>query len=178
MGRSLAVQEGDFKARHLSVVIYWKKRTGIDSLQNGHAALIIDSSEFRVERDDYYVSWLSQGGGKTGLVGRATQASFLDDCAQWGGNEVGQYGYHVPSRWVMIDGLNTGDMKAAWDQMRTKERAHWKLFDKNCATAVARILKAGGGDGFARAHKHQMVWWPTDLLKYARSMGQHVYKTS
>ena len=58
--------------------------------------------------------------------------------------------------------------------MRTKQAAHWKLFDKNCATAVARILKAGGGDEFATPNQKQLVWWPTDLLKYARSIGQRL----
>jgi hypothetical protein len=62
--------------------------------------------------------------------------------------------------------------------MRNKERAHWKLVDKNCATACARILKAGGGDDFAATAKHQKMWWPTDLIRYAKSMGQTVYMTS
>ena len=69
-------------------------------------------------------------------------------------------------------------MKAAWDVMRTKQNAHWKLLDKNCATAVARVLKAGGADGFATAAKKQLIWWPTDLIRYARSMGAAIFDHS
>ncbi len=69
-------------------------------------------------------------------------------------------------------------MKETWDDMRHKQGAHWKLFDKNCATAVARILKAGGGDDFATQQSKQLVWWPTDTIKYAKSMGSNVVETS
>lgn len=177
MGRPLNVNDPNFKSRPLTVVIYWKKRTGLDALQNGHAALIIDSADFNVADGDDYVSWLSttQGGA---FKNRAATASFLDDAAQWGGTEVGQYGYHMPNRWVMLKGMNIGAMRDAWMAMKGKERAHWKMLDKNCATAVARILKAGGGDFFANGHKNQLVWWPTDLIKYARSMGQNVFDSS
>ena len=155
--------------------MYWRKRTGIDSLQNGHAALIIDSMQFNVFRPDFYVSWCGTGGG---MVSRADASTFIEDSESWGGSEVGNEGRHVPNRWVALKGLDVGRMKGAWDTMRTKQAAHWKLFDKNCATAVARILKAGGGDDFASAHMKQLVWWPTDLLKYARSMGDNVFRTS
>ena len=175
MGVPLRIQGTDLAQRHLSIVLYWRKRTGIDSLQNGHAALIIDSAAMDPMRNDYYVSWLSTGGK---LVNRADAATFEEDAATWGGSAVGNQGYHVPNRWVAIKGLNIANMKASWDAMRTKEAAHWKLFDKNCATAVARILKAGGADDFATSSKHQLMWWPTDLLNYARSMGSNVFKTS
>jgi hypothetical protein len=58
------------------------------------------------------------------------------------------------------------------------QNAHWKLMDKNCATIVARVLKAGGADRFATRAKHQLVWWPTDLITYACSMGTQVVRTS
>jgi hypothetical protein len=175
MGQPLRVAGTDMAGRHLTIVIYWRKRTGIDSLQNGHSALIIDTMSFDYLRNDYYLSWCSTG---TKMVNRADAATFHDDMGNWGGSPLPNDDLHVPNRWVALKGLNIGAMKAAWDAMRTKERAHWKLFDKNCATAVARILKAGGGDDFATAHKHQMVWWPTDVMKYARSMGSNVFRTS
>jgi len=175
MGQPLRITGTDLASRPLSIVLYWRKRTGIDTLQNGHAALIIDSTRLTMTSTDYYVSWLSTGAK---LVNRANAATFEDDAENWGGSEVGNQGLHVPNRWVAIKGLHVGNMKTAWDAMRTKEAAHWKLFDKNCATAVARILKAGGADDFATSSKHQLMWWPTDLLKYARSMGQNVFRTS
>jgi hypothetical protein len=175
MGQALPIASQDFRNRHLTVVVYWKKRTGIDSLQNGHAALIIDTALMEYGKNDFYVSWLSTGAS---MVNRASAGTFMSDCGDWGGSAVGDGGLHIPNRWVALKGMNIGAMKEAWDQMRGKERAHWKLFDKNCATMVARILKAGGGDSFARAHQKQLMWWPTDLLRYAKSMGQNVYQTS
>lgn len=86
--------------------------------------------------------------------------------------------YYNPTRWVCLKGLHVGNMKTAWDEMRHKQGCHWKVFDKNCATAVARILKAGGGDDFATGHKDQLIWWPTDVIKYAKSMGSNVVRTS
>jgi hypothetical protein len=174
MGRALPLR--DFKDHELTVAIYWKKRTGIDSLQNGHAALILDTSHFNVTRQDDYVSWLSGGPGTTS---RAGQHSYVDDAEQWGGIPAGNGQYHVPSRWVAVQGLDIPAMREAWDAARGKERAHWKLFDKNCATMVARIIKAGGGDNFARGgSKNQLWWWPTDIIRYCNSMRNHVYESS
>ena len=175
MGQPLQIAGTDLANRPLTIVIYWKKRTGVDSLQNGHAALIIDTTQVRPTSADYYVSWMGTGGG---WKSRADASTFIEDAGNWGGSPVGTQGIHVPNRWVALKGLNIRNMKTAWDTMRTKEAAHWKLFDKNCATAVARILKAGGGDNFATSNQKQLVWWPTDLLKYARSMGSNVIRTS
>ena len=175
MGQPLRVVGTDLAGRPLTIVVYWKQRTGIDSLQNGHAALIIDSTQINMRTTDYYVSWMGTGAG---MKSRADASTFEEDAQNWGGSPVGNLGYQVPNRWVALKGLNIADMKTAWDAMRTKQAAHWKLFDKNCATAVARILKAGGGDNFATSSQKQLVWWPTDLIKYARSMGQNVFRTS
>jgi hypothetical protein len=185
MGEPLQVTTQDMRANHYTVVIYWRKRTGNDALQNGHAAMIIDTAAHDVTDPGYYVSWLSDGGKSKGLgtIFKATQAYYMRDSAEWGGTLIHTdhaYGidFHAPTRWVVLKHLNVGNMKAAWDQMRNKESAHWKLIDKNCATAVARILKAGGGDDYATGHKKQLVWWPTDLLKYAKSMDGKVVRTS
>ena len=176
MGQSLNVFGADFRTNHLTIVIYWKKRTGIDSLQNGHAALVIDSAQLSPTNAEYYVSWLSSGAK---MVNRAEKGTYADDASNWGGNPGAlDDGMHLPSRWVALRGMHIGRMKEAWDAVRTKERAHWKMVDKNCATVVARVLKAGGGDSFATTGKKQLVWWPTDLLRYARSMGPNIFRTS
>jgi hypothetical protein len=39
-------------------------------------------------------------------------------------------------------------------------------------------LKAGGGDGLATSSRNQLVWWPTDVIRYAKSMGNYVVNTS
>ena len=87
-------------------------------------------------------------------------------------------GILLPTRWVALKGLDVGAMKAEWDKIRTKHNSHWKLLSKNCATVVARVLKAGGGDSHATSSKNQLVWWPTDVIRYAKSMDGLVQFTS
>jgi hypothetical protein len=172
----------------LTYVLYWRQRKGPDALQNGHAALIIDSHEFLhggttggpdFTGTDWYVSWLGGGAGGTAFKQRGVANTFFNDSQEWGGHPLKPGSqYRVPTKWVAVQNLNRQLMKQEWDQIRNKLNAHWKLFDKNCATVVARILKAGGGDQLATKAKHQLVWWPSDLLTYAKSMGANVYKTS
>ena len=157
----------------LSIVLYWQQPTGNDAFQNGHSALIIDSTQFDILSNEYYVSWLGQAQGRNPLKRRALAATFADDMRSWGTHPPGAP-YKVPTRWVAVQNLNIPAMKQAWDQMRTKQGAHWKLMDKNCATSVARVLKAGGADNVATKAKNQLVWWPTDLITYARSKGNAI----
>jgi hypothetical protein len=176
MGKALDLKALQSSATPLTVVIYWPPREGPDALQNGHAALIIDSVQFEVTTSEWYVSWIGQGSSPFKAQGK--QSTFYVDAQEWGGFAVGNQGFRVPTRWVAVGGLNHAAMKAAWDAMRTKQNAHWKLLDKNCATAVARILKAGGADDVATAAKNQLIWWPTDLIRYARSMGAAIVDQS
>lgn len=169
MGRALNYATAPwFTARALTVVIYWNPRHGPDALQNGHAALIINSEQFSAVTSDWYVSWQGQGGANL-LKQHGGQASFSADMQTWGGAHAG-HGNYLPSRWVAVSNLRMDLMKQEWDNIRNKQNAHWKLLDKNCATTVARVLKAGGADQFATAAKSQIIWWPTDLITYARSM--------
>jgi hypothetical protein len=192
----------DKNGRHLSVVIYWHPRDKPDALANGHAALIIDADRWlNAPKDDqsgelppyfyntsWYVSWVGgkidwkpvKGSKKGGSKGIAND--FCADSIIWGGEQVSEvYPYSEmrwPVRWVAIEGLDTQAMFAAWYAARNKEGGHWRLFDKNCATMLHTILKAGGGDDLATGHKKQLVWWPSDLIRYARSMTGHVVKDS
>lgn len=191
----------DGNGQHLSVVIYWHPRKGPDAVQNGHAALIIDADEWLnapitdqlssfppcYHNTEWYVSWLGgkidwkpgvgSWGGNKGVFSK-----FLDDMCVWGGEQVAATAPYAdlrwPIRWVALQGLRVNDMRDAWDAARTKTGAHWNLLRKNCATMVHTVLKAGGGDQFATAHKKQLVWWPSDLIRYAKSMTGHVYKSS
>lgn len=180
MGQPLRVMTGSpLITQPLTIVIYWGPRKGPDALSNGHSALIIDSAAFDVFSSDFYVSWLGQAAGKNPFVRQADQATYYQDTTQWGGFPVGNNGNNrVPTRWVALQGLNIDAMKQEWDTIRTKQNAHWKLMDKNCATTVARVLKSGGSDASATSAQSQMVWWPTDLIRYARSMGNSVHSTS
>jgi hypothetical protein len=176
MGKALDLKALQSSATPLTVVIYWPPREGPDALQNGHAALIIDSVQFNPVSADWYVSWI--GEGSSPFKAKAKASTFYVDAQEWGGFAVGNKGFRVPTRWVALQGLNITAMKTAWDQMCSKQDAHWKLLDKNCATAVARILKAGDADRLATAAKKQLIWWPTDLIRYARSMGAAIVDQS
>ncbi|HEY0777038.1 MAG TPA: hypothetical protein VGD56_03635 [Gemmatirosa sp.] len=172
-------QPNEWKDHQLTVAIYWRPRTGPEAFQNGHAALIIDTQQHDIMSTDYYASWVGTAGNP--FVNAARQERFYDDAHTWGGEQVGHdHGtpIHVPTKWVAMSCLDIGAVKAAWDLMRNKAGAHWKIADKNCATAVARLIKAGGGDHYAKSHKSQLVWWPTDIIRYAKSMKGCVAATS
>jgi hypothetical protein len=172
MGQSLNLDT--FQGKALTVIIYWKPKTGSDNFQNGHAALVIDTTNFSMVSNDEYVSWVGDGQGVVragrglGFGGHAN--TYWTDMNDWGGNATNLANVNVPSRWVCVQGLNVQAMLTAWGAIKNKPGAHWKLTDKNCATTVARVLKAGGADALATAHKHQLVWWPSDLIRYGRSM--------
>jgi hypothetical protein len=183
MGRPLDVTAEGFRDNQYTYAIYWRKRKGYDSLQSGHAALIIDSSRFFWNSVHWYVSWIGTGGvSKLGLVADVQgPSSFLSDAGVFGGEPHQMYEgarRYFPRRWVALRDLDIDAMKEEWNLAKGKEHAHWKLLNKNCATMVARILKAGGGDDFARKHSQQVVWWPTDIIQYAKSMGDRVVETS
>lgn len=179
MGTPLDTTSPFFREHNYTFVIYWKPRGGVEALQPGHAALVIDSGRFRRYMPGWYVSWIGTGRSRMlGTIIKMDRPITWDSDSQAYGDSpsyrVGNVQHYNPTRWVALDGLDIDAMKTAWDEMRNKEGAHWKVFDKNCATAVARILKAGGGDQFARAHKKQAVWWPTDVIRYAKSMAGHI----
>lgn len=168
-----------YKDQHASVIIYWRPRNvpkAFHPLTNGHAALIIDTSNFSLLSVDGYVSWVATGGLNHNLASPGVAENMNTDMMTWAGMPAGTGGLHFPDKWVIVDNLNTAAMLAAWAALRNKPNANWKLLDKNCATTVARILKAGGSDAYATKAKNQLVWWPSDLIKYGRSM-RHVFQT-
>jgi hypothetical protein len=171
MGNPLSIAQ--YNGQHASVIIYWRPRNvpkAFHPLTNGHAALIIDTSNFDPRSVDGYVSWVGTGSLNRNLASPGEAVTMYDDMTNWAGAPKGTMGLHVPDKWVVVDNLNTAAMLAAWAALRNKPNANWKLLDKNCATTVARILKAGGSDAYATKAKNQLVWWPSDLIKYGRSM--------
>jgi len=76
------------------------------------------------------------------------------------------------------------DPLAAWANIRNKPGGHWKLVDKNCSTAVYWMIEeACQGDGagvpwYKWKAAHQPVWWPSDLVEYAKSLDGFVYDRS
>lgn len=185
MGVPLKADNGTLIAEPaLTYVIYWRQRKGFDSLQSGHASLIIDSEQFLAGwpngamNKEWYASWLNNNRGTIFKMGSASH-SFAEDMDHWGGEPlIPGSPLRAPTKWVAIRGLDMPAMKEEWDRIAGKQGSHWKILDKNCASIVARILKAGGGDHHAAFHKHQLVWWPTDVIRYASTMGHCVYMTS
>ena len=184
MGIPLSTINGTLvSTQSLTYAIYWASKHMPDALANGHAAVIIDSVKFlegvsKMQfNSEWYVSWC--GGKSTAKGNLAVTEDFFEDAQTWGGVKMTPKATaRMPTRWVALKGLDIDAMKAAWDQIRTKQNAHWRLLDKNCATIAARVLKAGGGDTYATSSKKQLVWWPTDVIRYARSMTGIVYQTS
>jgi hypothetical protein len=50
----------------------------------------------------------------------------------------------------------------------------WETLSRNCSTVVATALKKGGGDQYAQKNKANIVWTPTNVLKYARSIQKNI----
>ena len=156
----------------------------------GHAALVIDSQRFAQAREnnsasllagmaaggdynydalnnDNYVSWYSTPKGffLTGL--RAKSQTYCEDALFNQRRE--------PNKMVAITELDRDAMREAWAQIRDKVGANWKLFDKNCATVVARVLKAGGANQYCRnkGKSHPLYWTPLLCYQYAKSIAKH-----
>jgi hypothetical protein len=181
MGIPLSTFNGSLvTSRHLTYVIYWHPKNVPDAVANGHASVIIDSMEFAQSRGstDWYVSWAGRGDpGRKGVPGKAIDIQ--EDMTDWGGTPAAlKSTLNNPTRWVALRSLDIAGMKQEWDNIRTKQNAHWRLLDKNCATVAARVLKAGGGDAHATKAKTQLVWWPSDVYRYASSMTGIIYSKS
>jgi hypothetical protein len=179
MGIPLSTTNGSLvTSRSLTYVIYWHPKNL--PIANGHASVIIDSAEFAKDMSStmWYVSWA--GRGDMGLKGAPGKSICIrEDMGDWGGTPVGKdITLNNPTRWVALKGLNTAAMRQEWDKIRRKHNAHWRLLDKNCATVAARVLKAGGGDANATKAKTQLVWWPSDVYRYAKSMAGMIDSTS
>lgn len=179
--------------RPLTYVIYWRPRGG----PNGHAAMLIDSSKINtsgpyefansLDDPDNYVSWLGGTGTKNPLVFAGTSNTLRDDMqAGWGGHRLGATagpfaGENVPTRWVALRSLDIGAMSAEWAAIRAKDGAHWKLIDKNCASVVARVLKAGCRSVGAKGSwntRSPLFWTPDGVIAFAKSLTGFIYSTS
>ena len=148
MGRPLDALAPEFRDNQYTYAIYWRKRTGNDSFQNGHAALIIDSSRFGAHSAGWYVSWTGTGAeSKFGTVIDMDRfINFMSDARTYGGEPgpvINGAQCYLPRRWVALRNLDIAAMKEAWDEAKGKQGCHWKLFNKNCATMAARILGKG-----------------------------------
>ena len=78
-------------------------------------------------------------------------------------------------------GLNVAKMRGAWQAIRDKDGAHYKLHVKNCSTIVARVLRAGGALNHAGAASvwfgHSAIWTPKKVAQLCNQMRDKGYAT-
>ncbi|HFG2029517.1 TPA: MARTX multifunctional-autoprocessing repeats-in-toxin holotoxin RtxA [Vibrio cholerae] len=74
---------------------------------------------------------------------------------------------------INLEGLDVGAMQAEWERIRTTEKKY-KLLTQNCASVVAKILKAGGADTLiGQTFRPSFgVWTPNDLFKYGQLLQE------
>lgn len=130
----------------------------------GHASMHIGGHRER-NSIQWYVSWWPNESTKLSTK-VAEPATFDEDID----NEDGDP--HVKYR--LFD-LHVGNMKAAWDGIRDKAEAHYKLLGKNCSTIVARIMRAGGAEdhlgtltGLSVAHN--LYWTPKNVAEFCDAL--------
>jgi hypothetical protein len=67
-------------------------------------------------------------------------------------------------------------MQAEWNAIRTKKKASYGAFRKNCSTIVSRVLHAGGLHAFKWAEDNNWVWAPSDVRRLALRAGGTLMK--
>jgi hypothetical protein len=84
-----------------------------------------------------------------------------------------------PNHNVNIEGLDESAIKDWWQSIGlTRDGVQysgpllpWSTLTRNCSTVVATALQVGGGDKYASWFKSwNVVWTPSDVLAYARSI--------
>ncbi|HTU22163.1 MAG TPA: hypothetical protein VMG10_29255 [Gemmataceae bacterium] len=149
-----------------TTVLVWQPADGV-----GHAAMLIGSSAGRgINSTDYYVSWFPAVQPTASLVlpGEMVVGAahgFYADCEAEGNGQA-----RLPEYFRTIPGLNTVHMLAAWERIKTKQGAHYRVMRKNCSTIVARVLRAGltGWQHFLALRAAHKLWWtPYDVQVFA-----------
>lgn len=153
-------------------------------MHTGHAALIIDLDTYiahahraygnpeapiehqgmAFEFGDLYVSWMGGGDHRAFKGYRGVTQDIEDDREQYGS-------WH--EKRVTMHGLNTLAMIQEWRAIRNGGH-HWRLFDKNCASVVRRVLQRGGAQRYVR---HPLVTFgiasPAGLYRYTKDVAKH-----
>jgi hypothetical protein len=158
----------DFKKEiFMSVVFAWSP----DDENWGHASLFLGTFNPGITDMRYYVSWWP---GK----GRVTNgANALSALPGWKhkkslntlNQDIACEG-RKPDLFVNLNELDVNAMKDAWEAIASKPHAHWRLLHKNCATIVARVLRAGGADRYTNFAESISVWTPSRAIKFAEAI--------
>lgn len=158
-----------------SFVIIWENNTvGHQKVKGrtwiGHAAMNI-GSQFGTGRygpDANYVSWWSaieySNSTKKDLEKGRPHPSFLADI---------DAEHYLPDHIIRLDSTAEQElaMRAAWQEIHSKQGASFKMLKKNCSTIASRVLHAGRFYARKWALDCNFVWTPADIRKLAVAAG-------
>ncbi|MDR6289070.1 hypothetical protein E9232_001585 [Inquilinus ginsengisoli] len=155
----------------------------------GHASVFIQEpqGEFPETDTSSYASLFPGEDTRTGQQGARIEhlapgrmltaefTCFVEDCAAESGKEGV---FRLPDHMVPMGGLDILRMQAAWNAIRDKPDAHYRLMRKNCATIAARVIRAGMA---TKQHvlspllTHKAWWTPHDVLLLAQACPKSDY---
>jgi hypothetical protein len=152
----------------------------------GHASVFIQEPDGAFPEDDTscYASLFPGEDVRTGRCGASKEhlapgrkltahfTTFREDCHSE--SEKGR-GFRLPDHMIPLGALDQLKMQAAWNAIRDKPDAHYRLVRKNCSTIAARIIRAGMGatqQAFSPLLTHKAWWTPHDVLLLAQSRAK------
>jgi hypothetical protein len=155
----------------------------------GHASVFIQEPQgaFPEANVSCYASLFPEEDTRTGRSGARKEHlgpgrkltaefnTFQEDCSA---ESEEQDGFRLPDHMIPLGRLDTLRMQAAWNALRTKPDAHYRLMRKNCSTVAARIIRAGMGarqSALSPLLTHKTWWTPHDVLLLARSLAKSDY---
>jgi hypothetical protein len=160
-------------------VIIWDFR-GVN-VAWGHASMSVDGGE---PPGGIYISWwpsrdnrqpkFPKAGGLLRQVYsvQAIMGRTYDDDVQGEDNKP-------PDHVIRLNGLDETAIKTWWHDLLQSSDTIWSSLGQNCATTVARALKAGGGDDMTTGFggwwdSWNVVWTPNDVLDYALAIQRGI----
>jgi hypothetical protein len=152
----------------------------------GHASVFIQQPEGGSPEDDVscYASLFPGSDTRTGETGASKEhlgpgrmlsakfKTFLRDCAAESGKK---HRFRLPDHMIPLGALDQLKMQAAWNAIRDKPEAHYRLVRKNCSTIAARVIRAGMGTKqlvLSPLLTHKAWWTPYDVLLLAQSCAK------
>jgi hypothetical protein len=141
----------------------------------GHAAVNIGAFTPPAAGIQNYVSWWPGGGEDLADQGKKKAGAELADPEP---NIVADIALetYLPDYIIRLNETwgQRNAMQARWNEIRGKQRGHYKFLRKNCSTITARILRAGGFTAGAIAglwYDHSSIWTPLKVKDFALQAG-------
>ncbi|RVT92035.1 hypothetical protein EOD42_20080 [Rhodovarius crocodyli] len=142
----------------MTTVLVWNNHLRpIGNSFPGHASVSIDDNW---ASDKSYVSWLPGDDHKIFREFGRAGASISTDL---------MFEKYAPDHIIRITGMDVMAMMSKWNEVRSKENAHYRYTRKNCSTIASRVLKAGSAQGGLK--RHHIIWTPLMVKRLALEMG-------